>query len=162
MFYVILALGLFAASVVSHVALCRRLSKHALHAKAFIGLALLFLGIYWAAATVIPIRGLPLQLTGACIFILLIPTYLIFYVLTKLVSPSQALLSAASCPEGASYDDLVSSIQREGFIASRLDDLCISGCTVKKDDTYLLTASGKTVARVLKALGAVLGREMGG
>src|SRR4051812_46823515 len=101
MFYVVFSLLLFVSSVVVHIFYCRHTSKPGLHTKAFILIALLSLGIDGAVAWVVnqqslfephSLWGLPLIMTSMVIFVLLVPSYLSFYVLTQLMSPSKKIL----------------------------------------------------------------------
>src|SRR5262245_19517417 len=99
MLYLLLALVLFSAAVSSHIALCRRASKTHLHTREFFILSACLLGVYalavllWPAPDPKTVWGLPLKITSAAIFILLVPVYLIFYVLTQLTSPSKKMVA---------------------------------------------------------------------
>jgi len=171
MFYAFFALFLFIISVMTHILFCRKSSQSGLQAKAFIGLAFLFLAVYvlgsWAilkADIFLPntLLGFPFLITAGIIFILLIPVYLCFYVLTQLMSPSKKILLTVSQMQKASYEDMVSCVEQEDFINTRLSDLVTSGCVIKDQDRYRLSASGRQIAGILDLMQHVLGRKMGG
>jgi hypothetical protein len=171
MAYVILSLFLFCASVMTHVLFCRKANKTHLQARAFIFIAFIFWGVYlgvaWAIqqAGLLPAQsfwGLPFKFTAAVIFILLVPVYLCFYVLTQLTSPSKKILLTISYSEGISRADIVASVQKEDFITTRLTDLSASGCVVSIDNRYVLTVEGRKLAAILNFMQRVLGREVGG
>ncbi len=171
MFFIFLVLLLFVGTVIIHILFCRNTSKQGLHAKLFVNMAFLALGIYvvlvlaWAyPATLDPhsLWGLPFKFTAGAIFVLLVPMYLCFYVLTQLTSPSKKILSVISQRGEAGYDEILASVKEEDFIASRLNDLCASGCVVQSKDRYIITAEGQKVAGILNTIQFILGRKVGG
>lgn len=157
----LLSLAVFLVCVIMHIAYCRRASKTTLHAKVFMILSVIGLGVY-----VVSVKGnvspLSLKFSGAVLFVMLIPTYLILYVLTQLKSPSQVILTTASFEKGANYDEILSAVKAERFIDTRLQDLKISGCVKIKEGKYQLTPAGKGIVKVLTLMQAFLGREAGG
>ncbi len=171
MFYIICAILLFIFSVTAHIFFCRKTAAPGLHAKAFVFMAIIFLGIYVTIVLSLQcggmldphsLWGIPFKITAGIIFILLVPIYLCFYVLTQLMSPSQKILMAISCREGLSYTDIVHSVQKEDFINTRLSDLEKSGCVRKVEGRYVLSLSGRTIAGILDMMQGILGRDMGG
>lgn len=171
MVYVLLALFLFSASVMTHILYCRVTSKTGLHAKAHIFFAFLFLLVYilmvliigqTGALTTSSIWGLPFKITAGVIFVLLVPVYLCFYVLTQLTSPSKKIMLTIASFGGASYADILRSVQEEDFIHTRLSDLEKSGCVAHVQGCYRLSPSGRKIAGVLNMMQSVLGRGMGG
>jgi hypothetical protein len=171
MFYVVLALLLFTGTVIAHILFCRKTDKQGLHAKAFINMAILALGIYVALVLALTysgmldphsLWGLPFKITAGIILFLLVPMYLCFYVLTQLASPSKKILLAISQRGELAYTDILASVQKEDFIASRLSDLCASGCVVQTNGRYRITSEGQKVAAILDIMQFVLGRNAGG
>jgi hypothetical protein len=171
MFYIVFALFLFMASVTVHVYFCRKKAKPGLQAKAFIFTAIIFLCIY--ALGVILLRhggmmdprslwGTSFEITAGIIFILLVPVYLCFYVLTQLTSPSKRILSTIAQRGEASYKDILACVQKEDFITSRLNDLCASHCVKQVDSRLSLTKEGQKVAATLKLMQLIFGRNVGG
>lgn len=171
MFYIVLALVLFAALVAAHIFFCRKANRPGLQAKAFGFMAIIFLGFYVTGVSVGPcsvmfdpqgLWGLPFKITAGIIFFLLVPVYLCFYVLTQLTSPSGKILLAISQRGELSRADILACVQSEDFITSRLNDLCTSGCVRQIEDRYILTAEGRKIAGILNLLQLVLGRDVGG
>ena len=121
MAYILLGLLLFIALVIVHIFFCRHTTKPGLLAKAFILLAILFFAIY--AGLVLALQhsgaldphslwGEPFRITGGIIFLLLLPVYLCFYVLTQLTSPSKSILSTISKQGEASLAEILDSYKR--------------------------------------------------
>lgn len=171
MFYIFFALLLFIIAVGVHIAYCRQSTIPGLHSKMFMMIAGACLGVYFLAAVAIghwrwvgpdSIWGMPFVYTGGFIFILLIPVYLTFYVLTQLMSPSKKILLALHAKPSLAYRDLVDAVAQEDFIGTRLNDLCISGCVVEAQGKYRLSPSGQTIAAFLNFMQAILGRPAGG
>jgi hypothetical protein len=169
MFYLVFIMLLFMASVMGHLLFCRKTTRRGLQAKAFIFIAVIAGVIYVLGAPLMASRldpqslwGLSFKFTAGVIFVLLVPVYLSFYVLTQLTSPSQKILSTIARLGRASYADILVSVQEEGFIVTRLNDLCVSGCVRQKEGRYSLSASGKQIALVLSFMQHMLGRDIGG
>jgi len=169
MFYILLALALFVISVITHIVYCRKTSKPGLHAKAFVMTAFTFgvmdfviVAKFWKMFDPHSLWGLQLGFTAGIIFILLIPVYLCFYVLTQLTSPSKKILSIIHDKKEVSYVDILAGIEEEDFIKMRMSDLCISGCVVQENDRYMLTAQGRKIAVLLNVMQGLLGRQAGG
>ena len=136
MAYVLFALLLFCASVITHIFYCRKSPKSQLHAKAFIFIAILYLIFYAIGVLVVSQAGMlhaqslwgaPFKITSGVIFLLLIPVYLSFYVLTQLMSPSKKILLTLAHRGSLSYADILLCIQDGDFIDSRLSHLVSSG-----------------------------------
>ena len=168
---IVLAIFLFAASVLVHLLYCRNTNSRGLHAKAFILIAMAGLLTYFLSTIAIAktagfdprsLIGMPLELSSGILFILLIPIYLCFYVLTQLMSPSKKILLTVAKGGAISYADILASIEEENFIKTRLDDLLTCGCVGQVDGRYVLTAEGRKIAAILNAMQALLGRKPGG
>ncbi len=171
MFYIVFAVALFIASVITHIFFCRRVVKTGLHAKAFIFTAIIFFGVYalsvlalWHSPVLDPrsLWGLPFRITAGLIFLLLVPVYLCFYVLTQLTSPSKKILLSISQRGALSRADILAGIQEEHFIMTRLNDLCASGCVARTNDKHSLTSEGQKIAAILNLMQSILGRNVGG
>jgi len=171
MIYLSLVLFLFIATVFAHLTFCRRTSKSGLQAKAFVLMAMMAFGVYAGGVLILQhtaaldkhsLWGVPFGFTGAIIFILLIPVYLSIYVLTQLSSPSKKILMTISLVGEASYNDMVSAIQKEDFITSRLNDLLASQCLTSRNGRYVLTTDGQKIAAILNLMQFILGRKAGG
>ena len=137
MVYIVFIIVLFIASVTAHVFFCRKAAQQGLQARAFIIITMIALGIYILAVAALQysgmidphsLWGLPFRITAGIIFILLAPIYLCFYVLTQLTSPSKKILSAISQSGTLPYSAIVSAVEDENFVMTRLTDLCTSGC----------------------------------
>jgi len=170
MFYIVVIILLFIASVTVHVCYCRQVSKQRLQAKVFIFISVVSWGIYatLAATSMMSMLdpssfwGRPFKITAGIIFVLLAPIYLCFYVLTQLTSPSKKILLAISQNGQLSYGDIVASVQKEDFIMTRLNDLCASGCVKQIGEKYVLSSEGRKIAAILDFMQLVLGRKVGG
>lgn len=161
----------FCLSVMTHIFYCRRKPQSKLHAKAFCLIAGFYLGIYALISSIfhfIPIFdassiwGLSFQFTSAVIFLLLIPIYLCFYVLTQLTSPSKRILTCLSQGGEQTRVNILSVLEKEKMIDSRLEDLLSTGCVQDKNGRIFLTGDGKKIAAILDVMQWALGREMGG
>jgi len=155
-----LAIGLFTMTVVVHILFCRQQKTKGLQAKAFIFIALFFLLIYIVITVLFNQRSF--EWSSGLLFVLLVPVYLCFYVLTQLTSPSKKILQALDLQGPLNDKQIVAAIEEEDFINTRLHDLLISGCVVAHQDAYALTASGDKIAWILKAMQVTTGRGMGG
>ena len=170
MAYILSAFVLFAAAIAVHIAYCRSTSVLGLQAKTFCLIAFLFLGLY--VVTVVMLKqsglmqssmwGLPFAVTAGLIYILLIPVYITFYVLTQLTSPSKRILRAVAQGGEVSYADILVKMEKEEFVSTRIKELCSSGCVVLKDNKYALTPAGAKISAVLDAMEVILGRAAGG
>ena len=115
MAYVLFALLLFCASVMTHIFYCRRKPKSVLQARAYVLIAVFFIVAYAAGACFAgcfldpsSLWGQPFKITAALIFVLLIPAYLSFYVLTQLMSPSKKILICLSKQGSMTYAEILS------------------------------------------------------
>jgi H+/gluconate symporter-like permease len=171
MFYIVLVLLLFMVTVAAHILYCRYTDKPGLHARIFVNMAILALGIYAALVFLLPttgmidahsLWGMPFKVTAGAIFFLLVPFYLCFYVLTQLTSPSKKILLTISQRGELEYADVLACVKEEDFISSRLNDLCASRCVIQNNGRYIITSEGQKVAAILNAVQFFLGRNMGG
>lgn len=171
MFYIVFAILLFIASVIVHIFFCRQTSKPGLQAKAFIFTALAALGVYVLVVTMPytgslldgqSLWGMPFKITAGIIFILLVPIYLCFYVLTQLTSPSKKILLTIAERGELSRKDIIASVHEEDFIMTRLSDLCASGCVSLVNGRYSVTPEGQKIAGILNMMQFILGRNVGG
>jgi len=142
-----------------------------LQAKAFVFIALSFMGIYIVAVYVLgqgnilnpySFWGQPFKMTAAILYVLLIPVYLSFYVLTQLMSPSKKILKCITDHGSLNYSGILEGVKQESFIDTRLNDLVLSGCVKKAGNRYWVSPSGKTIAAVLNVMQHILGRGIGG
>lgn len=171
MAYILFAFALFCASVAVHIVYCRRTKTPGLQARPFLVISFFFIAVYAAgvyftgqghALSPDSFWGLPFKLASALIFILLVPTYLMFYALTQLMSPSKKILMSIHRRGSLSYKDILAHIEEEDFINTRLNDLCTSGCAVKVNGRYFLTPEGQKIATALDLTQRLLGRGIGG
>lgn len=171
MFYCFFALGCFLLAVTLHVIYCRYSHVSGLHSKVFIMIAGFCLGVYVLGAFFIvdagfmnqaSIWGLPFVVSSGAMYVLFIPTYLTFYVLTQLMSPSKKILLMLQKKNVLSFEDVVQGIKDEDFIGTRMKELCQSGCVIRKDNHFVLSASGASIAMILNVMQVLLGREAGG
>ena len=171
MFYFFFMLFLFFSSVALHVIYCRYSASEKLHAKVYVFIVFVLIIVYivgvlflqhWGWLKEHPLMSAPFQITSGIIFVLLVPFYLIFYTLTGFVSPSQKILLSIALHGGLSYADVLVCVQEEDFIGTRLADLCVSGCVVRKQERYVLSPTGNIMATVLRWVQRVTGREIGG
>lgn len=154
-----LALLFFIASVATHLIFCRNSSSKSLKGKLFIQISILLLLIYIGIAFILK---LPLIISCSAIYILLIPAYMVVYVTTELVSPSKKILQSLAASQGLTRQEIIAYLEKENLIQSRLDELVQSGCIMKKDEYYVLTANGSMLASFLRMFGLILGRGVGG
>ena len=168
---VLLALLCFMAAIAAHIFYCRRAPRSGLHAKAFVGIAFVLLCAYVSLALAIGHAGLldpptlwgkPFVLTGIIIFVLLVPAYLTFYVMTMAVSPSRKIVSVLAARGALSYGEVLEFVRQEDFVQGRMNDLCVSGCVIEHDGKYVLGFSGRLIAGISNLMQRILGREMGG
>lgn len=171
MIYPFIVLLLFSVLVMTHILYCRKTVKPGLHAKAFVLMALVYLGIYAVSVLALSnsniidpnsLWGFPFKISSGFIFVLFVPLYLCFYVLTQLTSPSKKILLAISQGGEVSLQDILVSVEKEDFIMTRLRDLCTSGCVAQSNGRYVLTAEGRKIAMALNVMQFVLGRDAGG
>lgn len=171
MFYIIFVILLFIVSVIVHIFFCRKATKQGLHAKAFIFMSAISLGVYIMGVLASQysvvmdphsLWGLPFRITAGIIFILLVPIYLCFYVLTQLTSPSKKILLTILQAGELSYTDILVSVQKEDFIMTRINDLSASGCVKLVNGRYVLTSEGQKIAVILNFMQFILGRNVGG
>ena len=159
--HIVFAFVFFVLSVVFHILYCHRTPAGTLQAKAFIMTALANGLVMSVVFLFFPLdKGLPC--TAILLYVLSIPAYLIIYVSTLLVSPSKGILLMIQSGRGASYDMLLESVARENFITLRLGELQDSGCVQRLGESFVLTASGKGIARILGVYQRILGRGPGG
>ena len=162
---------LFISSVIVHIFFCRNTRKSGLHAKVFIFVAIVSLGVYVTGvlllqypATLDPrsLWGTPFKVPAGIIFILLAPIYLCFYVLTQLTSPSKKILLSIAQRGALSHSAILACVQKEDFITTRLNDLCASKCVAQVNGRYVLTSEGRKLAAALDLMQFILGRKAGG
>jgi hypothetical protein len=170
MIYLLINLVFFVLVVVTHIGVCRRYKGKGLLVKAFCVMATA--GLLLAVAAAVAIKGqvshwsliwqLPLFVTAMLIYILLVPTYIIFYVSTQLNSPSKEILLLIKKQGSMSREQLAAQMTDDKFIRPRLVDLKQTDYVTYKDSKYRLNPSGIKVARFLNFYQWLLGRELGG
>ena len=171
MFYIFFIFLLFIATLTGHIFFCRNTRKAGLHAKVFVLGAMASL-VFYMVVVQLPFMvsqldpdtlwGLPFKITAGMIFILLVPIYLCFYVLTQLTSPSKKILLTIARRGELSRSDILLSIEQEDFIMTRLNDLLACGCVKETDGKYILTSEGQKIAATLNVMQVILGRNVGG
>ena len=160
--HLMIAFIFFVLSVVIHIVYCRRVSFAGLQAKAFIltalanGAIMIICFLFLTPSD----RGLPY--TAVFLYVLATPVYLIFYVSTFLMSPSKNILRVVQEDRGATYEMILRALEKENFIFLRLGELQDSGCVGRSGERFVLTPSGRNIARVLKIYQKVLGQAPGG
>jgi hypothetical protein len=170
MFYLLAAMGFFFIAVFIHIQICRaKRSQAGLWVKLFCVIAGFGLGLCWLAFVAfhhVPHRSglwaLPLELTSSLIYLLLVPSYVVFYVSTQMMSPSKRILMLIDQAGGMELQQLKEAFSDEEFIMPRLRDLEQTGCIAKENGTYKLTPSGLALARFLNCYQILLGRKAGG
>ncbi len=171
MFYVITTFLIFFSCVALHLTICRRRQKGNLLMKEFARIALCgFLVLVLGGFALIDRWGgvstslwlAPLKWTSALMYLLLIPTYIIFYANTELTSPSKQIMVLISQNQSMSFEELLKHFTTQEFIISRLDDLVQTKCMRKENGRYQLTFDGVKIARALRIFQSLLGRPMGG
>ena len=171
MLYIIMSLLLFSAAVILHILFCRMHRGQGLQAKAFVFIAIFLFLFYVSVVVCTPsmgfldpdsMWGLPFKMTAGLMYLLLVPVYLCFYVLTQLVSPSKRILQAVTDAKVVTLAQMWESVETEKFIPSRLNELKTSGCIEEHQGRFTLTRAGQKIARILDFMQAVLGRDIGG
>lgn len=167
---ILVMLFFFVDAVFVHMIICRKKAAGVLLLKPFIGIALINLCLLWAVfwfseslVRVDPhsIWGVRMYGCATVIYILLIPTYLVFYFSTQQMSPSKKiLLLLVKGP--LSFEELRQHFSDEEFVLPRIQELIGIRCLVEHGGWYVLTPSGIQMANVYKIYQAVLGRKKGG
>ena len=103
----------------------------------------------------------PFIFSATVIYILLIPTYLVFYFSTQQMSPSKKIMILLSA-KNMSHGDLEAHFKDDEWIAPRIADLITTKCIADKNGVYELTFSGLQMARLYALYQAILGRKKGG
>ncbi|MBP6344278.1 MAG: hypothetical protein KA403_10095 [Candidatus Omnitrophica bacterium] len=171
MFDIFVMLFFFLVSVFIHLVICRKWSKGGLLLKHFFSIALLNLILLWAFFWMTghygrfdqsSVLGVRLYGTATLIYLLLIPTYLVFYFSTQQMSPSKKLLLLLSRNGSMSREELFGHFSDEEFILPRIKELAGIRCIVEHGGWYVLTPTGIQMAKVYVLYQAVLGRNKGG
>jgi hypothetical protein len=168
MLYLFVALFFFFDAVLIHLLVCRNGKEGGLLLKIFFLIAGVNLVLCWMAffalAKFFPFSGImfmPLVYSSTAMYVLLIPTYLVFYFSTQQMSPSKKIMLLL-LNHNLSSIELSEHFTDEEWIMPRLKDLITTKCVVEKNETYALTFSGIQMARVYALYQAVLGRTKGG
>ncbi|HOW36119.1 MAG TPA: hypothetical protein PL155_06880 [Candidatus Omnitrophota bacterium] len=172
MFYVLATLSIFCIAVLMHILWCRVFPKNRLQIAPFAFFSLVGLLYYGALAHLffygssadraVNLWNLPLALSAAVVYILLIPIYLALYFNTRVESPTQKILRIIHEHDGIGYEELASCISDSEIIIPRIDDLLRCRYIQMKEGAYCLTARGIVVAKALNAYQVLTGREAGG
>jgi hypothetical protein len=161
----------FLDAVFIHLIVCRKRSQEGLLLKPFIGIALTNLCLLWAAfwfsykyvhSDPSSIWSVNLHGCATVIYILLIPTYLVFYFSTQQMSPSKKILLLLSDKGPLSFQELLKHFSDQEFVLPRIKELIGIRCLVEHGGWYVLTPSGAQMANVYKIYQSVLGRTKGG
>jgi len=169
MLYLFVALFFFFDAVLIHLLVCRRAKEEGLLLKLFILIAGINLVLCWAVfyffLHAVQSSGsfwfVPLVWTSTLIYVLLIPSYLVFYFSTQQVSPSKKIMLLLN-ERDMTVKELGANFKDEDLIVPRLVDLCTTRCMVETNGRYRLTCSGLWTARVYVAYQWILGRKKGG
>jgi len=169
MLYIVVMLLFFFDAVLIHLLVCRRSRQEGLFLKNFIAIAGVNLGVCWLVFLWLLHRSagapgvwfVPLVWTSTIFYILLIPTYLVFYFSTQQTSPSKKIMLLL-CEGDMTRAQLSAKFRDDELITPRIDDLATTGCIRDRNGTYALTFSGLQMARVYALYQAVLGRRKGG
>jgi len=171
MFYLTVMLLFFILSVFIHIVICRNRKLKGLWVKLFCMIAAVNLFLCWGiflllgrsiALNAASIWGLPLSMTSTFIYILLVPTYTIFYVSTQLNSPSKKVLLLLKKNGAMTFQELLNHFTEEEFIIPRIMDLQKTGCIQCAQRNWRLTPPGLTIAKFLNFYQSILGRQAGG
>ncbi len=160
----ILAVVIFLSVVFCHLVICRYRDREKLYVREFLMLALFGLAVSIAGSIYLPkaiVIGPRLIITSVIFYILLIPTYLCFYVLTLLVSPSKKILSVLARGP-LTKADIHGELEVEQFVQSRLADLLSSGLVTDHQGRLQLTAQGKAYCFIAQLFQSFIGRGQGG
>ena len=160
--HLLIASTFFILSVMIHIGYCRKASFAGLQAKAFILTALANGAVMIICFLFLKPSSMDLPYTAVLLYVLATPVYLIFYVSTFLVSPSKNILRVVQDDQGATYEMILQALERENFIFLRLGELQDSGCVGRSEVKFVLTPSGRNIARILRIYQKVLGRAPGG
>lgn len=165
---ILIGVLIFAGVVLAHLMVCRLRSKDCLHVRDFfiiagIGLVALVV-ILFAAVDAAFFNGMPLDrlpATAIILYVLLMPIYLSFYVLTVLMSPSKKILMSLAQGD-LTRGQLLEALGREEFVQTRIKDLIASRMVRQADGRLILTAHGKPYFMFTRIFGMLLGRPQGG
>ncbi|MFA5087878.1 MAG: hypothetical protein WC552_02450 [Candidatus Omnitrophota bacterium] len=162
---------LFIVSVFLHVFWCRARKAKDLQIRPFLFLAIgvILLYIFLKPAPPDGIGSSPMKASNApvyfsslMLYVLLIPTYLIFYFGMNVESPSRRILVEVEGAGQMTYEEISAVIDNDLIISPRLNDLLKHGYLTFEGDAYRLTPSGMRVAQILDLYQRITGREMGG
>ncbi len=165
MFDILIVVSVFFCVVCVHLGLCRLWGKRCLYVRELmmsvaIGLAvcaLVLFGGFFPALSTAP----RLIMTSLTLYVLLIPIYLCFYVLTILMSPSKKILILLE-KGPLSRTELHDGVAVEAFVQTRLEDLLVSSMVENKNGRLMLTPQGRMYLNVVEAFGVLMGRAKGG
>lgn len=161
----------FLDAVFIHLVLCRKHTGEGLLLKPFIGVALVNLclmgGCFWFfdhyfSSDPVSFWNVRLYASATLIYLLLIPTYLVFYFSTQQMSPTKKILLLLAQNKSMTQDDLLPHFSDEEFVLPRIKELIAIGCMVEHGGWYVLSPTGIQMANVYKMYQSVLGRKMGG
>ncbi len=168
MLYILVALFLFFDAVAIHIVVCRNAKEEGLFLKIFFVIALVNLLICWMIFYLFLIKHaalsiwfIPLSLTSTVIYLLLIPTYLVFYFSTQQLSPSKKIMLLL-LERDQSLAEMQATFKDEDLIMPRIRDLLATKCIVDQQGKYVLTNSGVLMAGVYAFYQGILGRKKGG
>jgi hypothetical protein len=169
MLYFVVALFFFFDAVLIHLLVCRQAKKEGLLLKLFIAIAGVNLLVCWVMFYFLlkftsgstSLWFTPFIAGSTALYILLIPTYLVFYFSTVQVSPSKKIMLLLN-ERPMSFQDLNGYFKDDQLIAPRIEELLSTGCLARREGRYALTFSGCQMARLYALYQTVLGRKKGG
>lgn len=168
---ILLMLFFFLESVFIHLTVCRRRSSEGLLLKPFVAIAFGNLLVLWSSLWVLhaylgpdaqSFWGVPLYGASTFIYILLIPTYLVFYFSTQQMSPSKKILLLLSKNGPMSFQELLRHFTDEEFVVPRIEELIGVRFLIEHSGWYVLTPAGTRIAKVYGFYQTIFGREKGG
>ena len=171
MFDILVMFLFFLASVGVHLTVCRKRSQEGLLLKPFIGIAIGNLCVLWVFFWLsqryvhfdpTSFWGVPLHAAATLIYVLLIPTYLVFYFSTQQLSPTKKIFLLLSKNGPMSFNELLAHFSDQEFIFPRLKELIAIQCLIEHSGWYVLTPSGIQMAKVYSFYQLLLGRKKGG
>ncbi len=167
MFEILLAMGLFVVSVIIHLVWCRCFPSKDLHVLAYFLISMLLamggvFAYFWLGGeTRLDTAGW-LPMTASLLYILLLPTYAVFYFSTKVESPSKRIIVFLRDKGPSSFLQLNAMMKDEEIIQPRIHDLVATGFIAADAQGYRLLPKGKSMARVLRVYEQLCGQPRGG
>ena len=163
----------FVLATTAHVLWCRCQKKAGIRSISFIVINLISLlilnGLFSHYLHWLDSRGEPsdllrmrVPLTALILYLLAVPTYLIFYHSLFIESPSRVLLDYVRQRKKATYEELLKLIEDRKFVETRLKTLVETGCVKWQDPFYYLLPAGKNAQWLYRSYQQLLNKDKGG